>query len=111
MFSTTIYWPSSSDMRAASRRPTMSTLLPGPNGTIAVRYRVGHSWADAAPDSDSVITADASRRHKRIGWLPRLLLVRFSAPPAITQGQDSSKFRAGFAPVLSDVWSLRGPRP
>src|SRR6476661_4288981 len=71
MFSTMICWPSSSDMRATSSRPTMSTLLPGPNGTIAVMCLVGHSWAAATPSCDSISTADTTRRHKLIRWLPR----------------------------------------
>ena len=108
-------------MRATSRRPTMSTPSPGPNGTIAVMCLVGHSWAAAAPSRDSISTANATRRHTRIRWLPRqwkaasggdqsparhafegasIALARFSALPAITQGQDSSKIRTGVARCL-----------
>src|SRR5258708_2193664 len=62
-------WTSSSEMRLAIRRPKMSTLLPGPNGTIAVMYLVGHSWAAAAPSCDSISAADTTRRNKLIRWL------------------------------------------
>src|SRR4029079_18210677 len=126
MFSTMICWPSSSDMRATNRRPTMSTLLPGPNGTIAVMCLVGHSWAAATADSDSMSTADATRRHKLIRWLPRQWKAasggdqspaRHAFEGARVCSRDSplslplrkAKIRARYAQALSDVRLVSGP--
>jgi hypothetical protein len=48
LLSTTMVWPSASDILVAKARPIWSVALPAAKGTMALMGLVGQAWARAA---------------------------------------------------------------
>src|SRR4051794_31717630 len=78
----TIGWPSWLDSGSQTMRPTMSIVLPGANGIIALTGRAGHACAKAMSGRAGAAKRAAERRRNRRrlvtivvpgGVLPKLL--------------------------------------